>query len=184
MNGNMSFRDALSLRLNIMRPTREQFEKFIDLHPVKLTPGIARLVDALQSNGTHVYLVSGGFRRIIMKPAKLLGIPPERIYANELLFDESGEYVGFDISELTSDSGSKRVGKAGVCGLLKQTLKYKHLVMVGDGATDAEACPPADAFIGFGGNQVREAVKKSAPWFVYDFQELIDEISCPDNLKN
>jgi phosphoserine phosphatase len=56
--------------------------------------------------------------------------------------------------------------------------------MVGDGATDAEACPPADAFIGFGGNQVREAVKKSAPWYVYDFQELIDEISCSDNLKN
>lgn len=31
---------------------------------------------------------------------------------------------------------------------------YKNLIMVGDGATDAEACPPADAFIGFGGNQV------------------------------
>lgn len=31
---------------------------------------------------------------------------------------------------------------------------YKNLVMVGDGATDMEACPPADAFIGFGGNQV------------------------------
>lgn len=26
--------------------------------------------------------------------------------------------------------------------------------MVGDGATDMEACPPADAFIGFAGNQV------------------------------
>lgn len=64
------------------------------------------------------------------------------------------------------------------------SMKYKHIVMVGDGATDAEACPPADAFIGFGGNQVRDPVKKISPWYVYDFQTLSDEISCPDNLKN
>lgn len=62
--------------------------------------------------------------------------------------------------------------------------------MVGDGATDAgsailindrlivflEACPPADLFIGFGGNQAREAVRKQADWFVYDFKELISEL--------
>lgn len=27
-------------------------------------------------------------------------------------------------------------------------------LQVGDGATDLAACPPADAFIGYGGNQV------------------------------
>jgi phosphoserine phosphatase len=48
--------------------------------------------------------------------------------------------------------------------------------MVGDGATDLEASPPADIFIGFGGNQVREAVKNRADWFVYSFKELIDEL--------
>lgn len=48
--------------------------------------------------------------------------------------------------------------------------------MVGDGATDAEACPPADAFIGFGGNQVRESVKKLADWYVYSFGTLLDEL--------
>lgn len=48
--------------------------------------------------------------------------------------------------------------------------------MVGDGATDAEACPPADLFIGFGGNQVREVVRKKADWFVYNFKEIIDEL--------
>jgi phosphoserine phosphatase len=31
--------------------------------------------------------------------------------------------------------------------------------MVGDGATDMQAKPPADAFIGFGGIAVREKVK-------------------------
>lgn len=36
-----------------------------------------------------------------------------------------------------------------------------------------------DTFIGFGGNVVREKVKLGAPWYVYDFQELIDELVLP-----
>jgi len=33
-----------------------------------------------------------------------------------------------------------------------------------------------DAFIGFGGNQVRDRVKNEAKWFVMDFSELIDAL--------
>lgn len=35
-----------------------------------------------------------------------------------------------------------------------------------------------DGFIGFGGNQVREAVQQEAPWFVTSFQDLSDELQC------
>lgn len=31
---------------------------------------------------------------------------------------------------------------------LKRQYGYKNLVLIGDGATDLEASPPADAFIG------------------------------------
>lgn len=34
----------------------------------------------------------------------------------------------------------------------------------------------ADAFIGYGGVQVREKVKAGADWFVCDFQVLIDAL--------
>ena len=39
--------------------------------------------------------------------------------------------------------------------------------------------PLQDTFIGFGGNVVREKVKAGAPWYVYNFQELIDELVVP-----
>ena len=52
-------------------------------------------------------------------------------------------------------------------------------LQVGDGATDLAACPPADAFIGYGGNQVREKVKAASPWFVESFSELVRELSLP-----
>ena len=60
---------------------------------------------------------------------------------------------------------------------LKDTRGFQRLIMIGDGATDLEACPPADAFIGFGGNQIRAKVKENASWFVTDFQELIQEMN-------
>lgn len=62
--------------------------------------------------------------------ADVLSIPRNRIYANELIYDTHGEYLGFDENEPTSDSGSKTVGKAGVCGMLKKNHGYKNLVMV------------------------------------------------------
>lgn len=56
----------------------------------------------------------------------------------------SGEYAGFDENELTSRGG----GKGDVVRLLIKKFGYSNLVMIGDGATDAEAAPPAQAFIG------------------------------------
>ena len=141
-----------------MQPTLSQVREYAETHEIELTPGVIELVEKLQNRGTDVYLVSGGFRSLIIPVAQRLGIPINRIYANEILYDEEGSYAGFDINELTSDSGNKQIGKAGVCGLLKKLHGYRNLVMVGDGATDAEACPPADAFVGFGGNQVRKSL--------------------------
>ena len=46
----------------------------------------------LHDQGTQVYLVSGGFRRIIQRAAKELNIPSANIFANRLLFDEEGMF--------------------------------------------------------------------------------------------
>lgn len=51
----------------------------------------------------------------------------------------SGSYAGFDENEPTSQQD----GKAQVIAYLKHRYGYRKVVMVGDGATDLEACPPA-----------------------------------------
>lgn len=61
-----------------------------------------------------------------------------------IIYIFAGEYAGFDENELTSKSG----GKSLVIQELKNKFHYNKILMVGDGMTDAEACPPADAFIG------------------------------------
>lgn len=94
-----------------------------------------------------------------MKPvASILEIPPENIFANQLLFGSSGEFLGFDANEPTSRSGGKatavmQIRKVSllVLGFMNdenfltklstmifQVHGYKRLVMIGDGATDLE----------------------------------------------
>jgi len=178
MNGDVTFRQALTTRLGIMKPSRNQLEAFAlaRTSEPRLTTGIKELVRILHQRDVAVYLVSGGFRRLILPVAHLLNIPDENVFANILQFDETGAYAGFDLTALTSESGSRKVGKPGVCGLLKERFGYKRLVMIGDGATDMEAAPPADAFIGFGGNQMRENVRRGSAWYVHGFDELIAEL--------
>ena len=98
--------------------------------------------------------------------ADILRIPSHRVYANTILFDGEGAYAGFDTNEFTSRDG----GKPAVIQRLKNAHGYSTVVMVGDGATDMQAKPPADAFIGFGGVIERSAVKAGADWFVTDFE--------------
>lgn len=172
MQGALSYTDSLKARLDIIRPTRQQVSDFIRTRSPQLTPGIKELILKLQDRRKDIYLVSGGFRCIIEEIADKLSIPHDRIFANELLFFYNGNFAGFDRTQPTSDGN----GKSKVIDHLKRKYGYKKVVHVGDGVTDMETCPPADAFIGFGVNQVREKVKIGCRWFVTDCRDLISAL--------
>lgn len=179
MGGSMNFRTALRERLNIMRPSMQSIQDFIDEQPICFTPGIRALVETLHRRKVSVYLVSGGFDILIRPVARLLRIPESNIFANKLFFNNKGEYTGFDETEPTSMSG----GKALAVSAIKERGAHKYVVMVGDGATDAEACPPANAFIGFGGNVTREAVRRRCHYYVHTFDELLQLLHNTSNLS-
>ena len=170
MGGTMSFRTALQARLDLIQPSRQQLEQFLRHQPSQLTPGISELIDLLHERQIAVYLITGGFHSIVDPVAEQLNIPLTNVFANQLLFNSDGSYVGFDEDEMTSDSG----GKGRVIEYLKKKYNYQRLIMIGDGATDMEA--NADGFIGFGGNICREIIQENAPWFVKSFYELTEEM--------
>lgn len=60
----MLFQDALSARLDIIKPSQSDIESFISKHPFQLTEGIEDTIEALHLKGVVVYLVSGGFRQV------------------------------------------------------------------------------------------------------------------------
>lgn len=173
MGGDTPFHVALENRLKVMKPTQQKLNEMLAAHPAEemLTPGVAALISELQAGGKTVYLVSGGFRQMIEPIAEVVNVDKSAIYANSFLFHDDGSWKCHDDTEPTSRAG----GKARVVAELKATYGYKTVIMVGDGATDMEARDVeggADAFIGFGGIQVREKVKAGADWFVMDFDEM------------
>uniref|UniRef100_A0A8C6WL63 Phosphoserine phosphatase n=1 Tax=Neogobius melanostomus TaxID=47308 RepID=A0A8C6WL63_9GOBI len=172
MGGSITFKTALKERLSIIRCSREQVNKLITDHPPQLTPGIREVVERLHQRNIKVFLISGGFRCIVEHVATQLNIPLHHVYANRLKFYFNGEYAGFDESQPTAESG----GKGKVISLLKEQYGLKTVVMIGDGATDLEASPPANAFVGFGGNVVRQEVKERSSWYITSFEELLEEM--------
>jgi len=176
MGGGVKFEDALAARLEIIKPSRQDIASCLEQHPLKLSEGVDRLIEALHARGTDVYLVSGGFRLMIEPVADVLDVSHDRIYANTITFDESGNYTGFDSDEPTSADQ----GKPKALTMIKAEKGYETMIMVGDGATDAQAKPPADAFIGYGGVVTRDAVKAKACWFVRDFETMIDIVKSHD----
>lgn len=173
MEGSTKFQDALQARLNLLKPSRKQIETLLQERPAHLTPGIQTLVDALYDADVDVWLVSGGFRIMIDPIAVKLGIDPTHVYANTILFDEDsndGSYVGFDDKEPTSRDMGKPAALHKI--IERSNGRYQTVVMVGDGATDMQAKPPATAFIGFGGVVEREAVKVGADWYVTSFEDM------------
>jgi phosphoserine phosphatase len=186
MNGQILYHDALNARLTLMKPSQSIIEECIQKHPPILTKGVLEVFECLRKLNKEMYLVSGGFRELIAPIAKVLQINDTHIYANRLLFTKDGTYNGYDTTEPTSRAG----GKAKALETIIQSIQdmkessaiieedenqtRAKVIMVGDGATDLEARPPAIAFIGYGGVSIREIVRKEADWFITEWQPLIE----------
>ncbi|VDQ05516.1 unnamed protein product [Trichobilharzia regenti] len=56
-------------------------------------------------------------------------------------------------------------------------------MIIGDGMTDANACPPAEVFIGFGVNVIRPTVQNISTYFCTSVNELIELLKTNKMLK-
>mmetsp|Transcript_71314 Transcript_71314/g.190414 ORF Transcript_71314/g.190414 Transcript_71314/m.190414 type:complete len:119 (-) Transcript_71314:548-904(-) len=60
MGGSMSFTDALKMRLDILKPSEQDFARFLKERPFELCDGAQELIDELHRKGRRVHLVTGG----------------------------------------------------------------------------------------------------------------------------
>lgn len=176
MGGSMTFQEALRRRLDIIKPSQSQIRQFLMEKPSTLSPHIKNFMDYLHGMNKKIYLISGGFHSLIDPVCQELRIPLTNLFANKLLFDYNGNYAGFDTNQPTSRSGGKGDAIAQIRSFNSSQLVTNNqliIVMIGDGATDLEACPPANFFIGYGGNVVRDPVRERSQYYVTDFTQLM-----------
>ncbi len=131
MNNEISFEESLSLRLGLMKPSRQHIDAAIQALHTEVSPTMRDRQDYIRENSENIYIVSGGFREIIVPVVQDLGIDPGHIFANSFLFDDEGYVTGCDTENPLSHSGGK-------AELIRSLGLQGEIVMIGDGYSDYE----------------------------------------------
>lgn len=131
MAGELDFGQALSRRLDLLKPTREQVAEVARDLLDRISPSFARNADFLKRHAERIWIVSGGFRETILPVALRLGLNPDQVLANDLVYDAEGRAVAVDGANPLSRAGGK-VEAVQALGLTGEA------VAIGDGYTDYE----------------------------------------------
>lgn len=129
MNGEISFNKALNERLKILKINQNDvFEIKNQIH-TKINKSILDNISFFSKN--NCFIISGGFREIIQPVADILKIPFEKVFANNLIFDQQFEYFILDNENpLAHNKGKSHV--------INQLDFKENQIMIGDGYTDLE----------------------------------------------
>ena len=161
MNGSMALDQVYARRLEMIRPARSAVAALGKRYVASLVPGAAETVDALQSAGSVVHLVTAGIEQALSPLCNVLGIGDRFLHAVRLRFAEDGTYQDFDRTSPLTRPGGKEVVVRDVRARTKGNAAF-----VGDGVSDLEAKPAVDLFIGFGGVHTRARVRENADLFI------------------
>ncbi len=182
MNGEISFRDSLKDRLLLLQANKSHLPELIKSLKDQVSISFKRNKEFFKEYSDNIFVISSGFKEYIEPIVTELGVLPDHIFANELIFDEQGNVKGFDENNPLSRDG----GKADVI----RTLDLDgDIYVIGDGHNDYEikAAGLANKFYAFTENVSREKVMKKADHIAPSLDEVLFEnkissaISYPKN---
>ncbi|MBK8685028.1 MAG: HAD family hydrolase [Bacteroidetes bacterium] len=133
-----------------------------------MTNSVVSNQDFFRKNCEKIYIVSGGFQEYIQDVVKDLGIAPDHIFANNFLWNEDGEVIGYDSNNPLSKPGGKVM-------VLKQLKLPEEVIVVGDGYTDAEIKihGQAERFYLYAEHIDRKQLYEYADRVIYSFDVLM-----------
>lgn len=146
MRGDVPLEAVYGRRLALIRPDRRLIDALARLYVERLVPDAQAVVAALRVEGIAVRIVSGGLLPAVRAVASALDIPDDDVAAVDIRFSAGGAYAGFEEASPLARAG----GKCDVLASWRPDLGAR-VMMVGDGATDAEAAAEADVFVAYAG---------------------------------
>jgi D-3-phosphoglycerate dehydrogenase len=131
MAGDLSLKESLSQRIQLLNATRDDLETLIHALGHKVSPSILRNAIFFRQFADQIYIISNGFKEVIIPVVQKYGIKPNHVLANSFEFDHQGNIIGFDQTEELCENKGK--------ALKIQSLNLNgEVVMIGDGYTDYE----------------------------------------------
>ncbi|HSJ68238.1 MAG TPA: phosphoglycerate dehydrogenase [Anditalea sp.] len=168
MEGKLTFRDSLEQRISILEAKKPQIQELIEVLKNKVSKSFYRNQEFFHENSDNIYIISNGFKDFIVPIVEEFGIKEENVFANEFVYDESGNIIDFDRNNLLS----KNNGKSETI----KTLKLEgDIYVIGDGYTDYEikASGLANKFYAFTENINRPAVSAKADHIAPSLDEIL-----------
>lgn len=168
MDGSLTFRESLELRLEILSASKNQISDLIEALKKKVSKSFERNKEFLQENSNDIYIISNGFKDFIIPIVADYGIQKDNVFANEFIYDQLDRIVDFN----RENPLSKNNGKA-------ETIKQINLVgdiyVIGDGYTDYEikASGLANKFYAFTENVSRPRVTSQADHIAPSLDEIL-----------
>ena len=165
MDGTVPIDRLYGLRLDMVRPTRQDLDELATAYEVEVAPGARALVLELMEAGLQLRIISGGIRGAVVPFARWLGIPAPAVHAVEVRVDASGHYAGWDAASLLATATGKGT-------VLKSLGLPGPILGVGDGITDLSLRAGGASVAAYTGFVRRETVVQGADHLVTSFDEL------------
>ncbi len=168
MNGEITFSEALSRRIALLKANRSHIEKLVELLHTKISDSFQRNEKFLREYADNILIVSGGFKEFIVPIVTTLGIKAENVYANTFVFDAEDNIIGVDETNVLAHEKGK--------GKVLASLNLEgDVYAIGDGYTDYElrAAGLANRFYAFTENVEREKVTSKADHIVPSLDEFL-----------
>jgi D-3-phosphoglycerate dehydrogenase len=170
MEGKLSLKESLTKRIELLQANRDHLGSVIEALRHKVSNSVIRNRSFFKQHADDIYIISNGFKEIIIPIVQVYGIKPEHVLANTFRFDHNGKIIGFD----EKDELCENKGKV----LKIKSLNLKGEV-IGDGYTDYETLQggAATKFYAFTENVSRAVVVEKADRLAPSLDEILFDLS-------
>ncbi len=164
MSGKILFSVALKKRISLLNINKKHIDETMLFLKTKLSNSFQDNIQLFNKHIENCYVVSGGFKEIIIPILIDYGFNKNHIYANSFIYDNKGNATIDEKNNLSKDGG-KQLAATNIPG-------YK--IIIGDGYTDYELKKSGTAkkFILYTENIFRPELKNKADYIANNFNDV------------
>ena len=168
MGGKLAFRESLERRLDILEANKSEIPELVEKLKNKVSVSFVRNEEFFKEHKDSIYIISNGFKEVIVPIVSELGVKEDHVYANTFIFDKDGNITGFDQDNVLSSNNGK-------VELLKKMDLKGDVYVIGDGYNDYEikAAGLANKFYAFTENVERDDVLDKADHITPSLDEFL-----------
>jgi len=175
MNGDLPFDKALRQRVKILKAKKADVDKTLTYIKNNISESFKRNQEFFKENADNCFIVSGGFKEIILPIVKPYGFNDNNVFGNDFIC-KNGSTI-FTINK--GNPLSKEFGKIKISEQINQNISIsnndKPIIVLGDGYTDYEVKKynQANYFIQFIENINRKSLNNKADFIAKNFDDVI-----------